>query len=125
MAVWFWVECVFSENIHQRQIASSIGIVNLVFSTSRGKANGSRIVLQGSNERTRDVFLAGAFCFFSFRSNLDDGCAVVLDPSFAGQLRLLVHIDVINMNFVRKIRVQVQLILGPFEVRALIKVGYL
>ena len=94
-----------------------------MLSASGDKTNGSRIILQGANQCSGDIFLAGAFRFFSFRPHLHHGCAVALDPGFAGQLWFLIHIYEVDMNSARELGIQVQLIFGPLEAGALVKIS--
>ena len=94
-----------------------------MLAASGDKTDSSRIVLQGANECARDVFLARTLCLFSLVANLHERCAVALDSSCPRQLWFLIHIDEVNVDLAREIRIQIQLILGPLEAGALVKIG--
>ena len=96
----------FYEHVSQARVTAALGIVELVLSASGDKANRSRTALHGADECAGDVFLAGAFRFFFLGVDLDDGGAVALDSGFAGQLGLLIGVNVFNMDLGRKIRVR-------------------
>src|SRR2546423_1019139 len=87
------------------------------------KSYGTTMVQMGAKREeakgTSEEDITGAL----IRAHLHHGCAVALDPGFAGQLWFLIHIYEVDMNSARELGIQVQLIFGPLEAGALVKIS--
>src|ERR1700722_18228490 len=91
-----------------------------MFAAPSNEANRTRSIFQIANESPGNSLFGEALRFFLLGADLNDCRTVIFDSGFARQLRLLVYVDVIDMNFRRKVRVLIELILRPLESRRLV-----
>ena len=79
-----------------------------MFAAAGDEADGAGCVLQVADEGSGDTFLRHALSFIFLGADLHDGGAEVPDAGFARSLRILVGVDVLDMDFAGKISVLIE-----------------
>ena len=119
----FRLVIIFSQQLLELGEPFAIAVVNLMFSAATYKANGPRRALQVADKGTGDAFFRHALGFFMLRANLHDCSAQIANSSFARLFRIFIWIHVLDVDFVRKIRVLLEQVLAFTKFFRLVEVG--